>query len=60
MKIKKTLDQIQKACNDKKNNITYGGTACLNECKEVENLKKPTPKKVVCCNRPKCGVGKDA
>eukprot|EP00957_Ditylum_brightwellii_P047917 3639208-Ditylum_brightwellii.AAC.1 len=60
MKTKKTLNEIQKACNHKKNNFTYDGTACLTGCEEGENVKKPTPKKVVYCNLPNCGVRKDA
>eukprot|EP00957_Ditylum_brightwellii_P005798 441998-Ditylum_brightwellii.AAC.1 len=49
-----------KACNDKKNNFTYGGTACLTGCDEGETMKKQTSKKVVYCNLPYCSVGKDA
>eukprot|EP00957_Ditylum_brightwellii_P165610 12607275-Ditylum_brightwellii.AAC.1 len=45
MKTKNILDETQKACNDKKNNFTYGRTACLNGCEEGEKVKKPTPKK---------------
>eukprot|EP00957_Ditylum_brightwellii_P157770 12008155-Ditylum_brightwellii.AAC.1 len=60
MKTKKTLDEIQKACNDKKNHFTYGGTACLTGCEKDESVKKPTPKNVVYCNLPNCGVRKDA
>eukprot|EP00957_Ditylum_brightwellii_P125089 9534981-Ditylum_brightwellii.AAC.1 len=60
IKTKKTLDEIQKACNDKKNNFTYGGTACLTGCDEGKNVKKLTPKNAFYCNLPNCGVRKDA